>query len=173
MKNRMNTPFAEMPSMPEYGVDTPDWQALPWSWAADRLAGTRNYWVVTASTDGQPHSLPVWGVWNDDAQRFMFSCAHGSKKARNLGMNPKMTFTNADTIECISVQGVAELVVEATRLHNWVDRYVAKYGNEVGPELGDYVRQNAIFEVTPTLAFAVIERPDEFATRATRWRFVD
>lgn len=167
----MTTPSAEMPLMPEYGVDTPDWHGLPWSWAAERLIGTRNYWVVTASAGGQPHSLPVWGVWHDDAQRFMFSCAHGSKKARNLGSNPQMAFTNGDTVECISVQGTAELIVEPARLNDWADLYVAKYGDEVGPELGDFVRQNAIYEVTPSVAFAVIERPDEFATRATRWRF--
>ena len=167
----MNTPVAEMPLMPEYGVDTPDWEGLPWSWAAERLIGTRNYWVVTASAAGQPHSLPVWGVWNDDAQRFMFSCAHGSKKARNLDSNQRMAFTNGDTIECISVQGTAELIVEPTRLNDWADLYVAKYGDEVGPELGDFVRQNAIYEVTPSVAFAVIERADEFSTRATRWRF--
>ena len=28
-----------------------------------------------------------------------------------------------------------------------------------------------MFEVVPTVAFAVIEREDEFALRATRWRF--
>jgi len=28
-----------------------------------------------------------------------------------------------------------------------------------------------MFEVTPKVAFAVIEREAEFATRATRWRF--
>lgn len=60
---------------------------------------------------------------------------------------------------------------EPARLSEWVDRYVAKYGAEVGPELGDFVRQNAVYEVTPSLAFSVIERADEFATRATRWRF--
>jgi hypothetical protein len=167
----MNTPPAEMPLMPGYGVDTPDWEGLPWSWVAARLIGTRNYWVVTASAAGQPHSLPVWGVWNDSSQRFMFSCAHGSKKARNLGSNPRMAFTNGDTVECISVQGAAELVVEPARISLWVDLYVTKYGDEVGPGLGDFVRQNAIYEVTPSLAFAVIERADEFSTRATRWRF--
>jgi general stress protein 26 len=157
--------------MPGYGVDTPDWQALPWAWAAERLVRTRNFWVVTVSGAGQPHSLPVWGVWDDDEQRFMFSCGHGSRKARNLGSNPKMAFTNDDTVECVSVQGIATLVAEPARITTWADRYVAKYGAEVGPELGDFIRQNAIYEVTPALAYAIIERADEFSTRATRWRF--
>jgi len=103
----MNTPRVEQPVMPGYGVETPEWRGLPWEWAAERLMGTRNYWVVTASATGQPHSLPVWGVWHDAEQRFMFSCAHGSKKARNLASNPQMAFTNDDTVECVSVQGTA------------------------------------------------------------------
>ena len=48
----MTEPVAERPYMPDYGVDTPDWSPLPWSWAAAKLAAGRNYWVVTASADG-------------------------------------------------------------------------------------------------------------------------
>jgi hypothetical protein len=167
----MSTPTAGQPHMPGYGVDTPEWHALPWAWAAERLTGTRNYWVVTVAADGQPHSLPAWGVWDDNSQRFMFSCAHLSKKARNISGNPRVTITNDDSVECVSVQGVAALAVDPKVVDEWVDRYIAKYGEEIGPELGNFVRQNAIFEVTPSVAFSVIERADEFSTRATRWRF--
>jgi general stress protein 26 len=169
--NESSAPLAQRPHMPGYGVDTPEWHGLPWSWAAERLLLGRNFWVVTASVAGQPHSMPVWGVWHDDEQRFMFSCAHSSRKARNLASNPRMAFTSDVSDECVSVQGTAALVVEPARLDEWADRYVAKYGAEVGPELGDFVRQNAIYEVSPTVAFAVIERADEFSTRATRWTF--
>ena len=113
----MTTPHAQRPHMPGYGVETPDWHPLPWSWAAGHLAGTRNYWVSTASAAGQPHSLPVWGVWHDRELTFMFSCAHGSRKARNLGSNPKIAFTNDDTVECVSVQGSAARVVEQHTVH--------------------------------------------------------
>lgn len=167
----MNRPNPEQPLMPGYGVDTPEWHSLPWEWAAERLARTRNFWVVTASAGGQPHSLPVWGVWDDDELRFMFSCGHGSRKARNLGSNPKIAVTNDDTVECVSIQGTAALMADPARITTWVDRYVAKYGAEIGPGLDDFVRQNAIYEVRPAMAYAVIERADEFATRATRWRF--
>ena len=51
-----------------------------------------------------------------------------------------------------------------------LDEYVAKYGGEQ-PGLAEFLPQNAMFEVTPKVAFAVIEREAEFATRATRWRF--
>jgi nitroimidazol reductase NimA-like FMN-containing flavoprotein (pyridoxamine 5'-phosphate oxidase superfamily) len=157
--------------MAAYGTDTPDWEALPWQWAAERLIPNRNYWVVTVSPRGAPHALPVWGVWSDDDLQFMFSCAPTARKARNLAGNPRVVFTGDSTLECISVQGTAVLLTDAGRIDTWVARYVEKYGPESPEGLGDFVRQNAMFEVTPTTAVAVIERAAEFATRATRWRF--
>jgi len=164
-------PRAERPAMSAYGVDTPDWEALPWEWAATRLAANRNFWVVTVSGGGRPHALPVWGVWDDADLRFAFSCAPGSRKARNLDENPRAVVMVDDTVECISIEGTAEPVAPGERAELWIARYLAKY-QPLEPELdGDFLRQNAIYELTPDRAFAVVERPDEFAARATRWVF--
>lgn len=164
-------PRAERPYMPDYGVDTPAWRPLPWSWAAERLAATRNYWVVTVSGDGRPHALPVWGVWHDDEHRFAFSCGPRSRKARNLAANPHAVVAVDDTVECVSVEGRAALVETAERQHTWIDRYLVKY-QPISPELsGDFLAGNLLLEFQPVRAFAVIEREDEFAVRATRWVF--
>jgi len=157
--------------MTDYGVGGPDWVALPWAWAGERLARTRNYWVVTASAAGQPHAMPVWGVWHDDDLRFVFSCSPNAKKARNVAANPLVTITNDDTVEAVSLQGTATLLTEPQRIETWVQRYVAKYADEVGDDFADFMRSHAVIEVVPTVAFAMIERADEFSTRATRWRF--
>lgn len=157
--------------MSDYGVDTPDWEALPWAWAAERLAANRNFWVVTVSGGGRPHALPVWGVWDDHDLRFAFSCAPGSRKARNLAANPRAVVMVDDTVECISVEGVAESVVPGPRAEAWIERYLAKYQPLEASLDAEFLRQNALYELTPDRAFAVIERADEFATRATRWVF--
>ena len=165
-------PTVEMPDMTTYGVERNTWNGLPWSWAAERLVPNRNYWVVTVSSNGQPHALPVWGVWDPVANRFMFSCASTAKKLRNIEANGRVTVMNADTVECVSVQGTARLLpAGAERREEWVSAYAAKYGSQVPGDLVEFVRSNSIIEVTPTLAFAIIEREEEFATRATRWRF--
>ncbi len=157
--------------MTDYGVGGADWQALAWEWAAERLARTRNYWVTTVGPEGQPHSMPVWGVWNGDDQRFMFSCSPNARKARDLVTNPRLTFTTDDTVECVSVQGTALLVADDAVLDAWIERYMVKYGEEGGEGMAEFVASHACFEVTPSVAFAIIERADEFASRATRWRF--
>lgn len=158
--------------MQGYGVDPSSWSALPWSWAAERLTPNRNYWLVTASGQGRPHAMPVWGVWDDTEQRFMFSCSPTARKARNLRENDAVVVTVDDTVECISVEGVARLLDEGEEARErWVERYVEKY-QSMAPELtAEFVRGGLIFEVRPLRAFGIIEREDAFSERATRWEF--
>jgi hypothetical protein len=167
----MVEPVAERPHMPDYGVDTPAWAPLPWSWAVERLLPNRNFWVVTVSPQGRPHALPVWGVWDAGENRFAFSCGPRSRKARNLKGNAQVTIMTDDTVECLSVEGRAAFVGDPGRQDLWIERYLAKYG-PLAPDLSpEFIRQNLIVEFEPERALAVIEREDEFAARATRWRF--
>jgi hypothetical protein len=164
-------PRAEKPHMPDYGVDTPSWAPLPWSWAAERLIANRNFWVVTVSADGRPHALPVWGVWDDDDGRFAFSCAPRARKARNLAANPRSVIMIDDTVECLSVEGRSAPIPEGDRQAQWIERFLAKY-QVISPGISaDFLRQNLFVEFEPERAFAIIEREEEFSTRATRWVF--
>ena len=159
--------------MPDYGVNAASWEPLPWAWAAQRLAANRNFWVVTVSPAGRPHAMPVWGVWSDEDQRFAFSCAPRARKARNLAGNPQATVMIDDTVECLSLEGRAEPVLDDKRREQWIERYLGKY-QPMAPELSaEFVRAHLLLEFTPERAFAIIERETEFATRATRWAFSD
>jgi len=165
----MGEPRAERPTMPGYGVDDPGWEPLPWSWAAARLAASRNLWLVTASATGRPHALPVWGVWDDERHRFGWSCGPRSRKARNVAANDQVCVMADDTVECVSVEGRAAFVTEPAAVDAWIGRYLAKYADD--DVTADFLRANAIAELVPERAFGIIERPAEFSTRATRWRF--
>ena len=157
--------------MPDYGVDTADWSPLPWSWAAERLARNRNFWVVTVSAAGRPHALPVWGVWDEDEHRFAFSCGPRSRKARDLAANPHVAVAVDDTVECVSVEGRAEVVGDPGRQDRWIERYLGKYAALAAGLDAAFLRRHLLVEVGPERAFAVVEREEEFATRATRWDF--
>jgi hypothetical protein len=157
--------------MPDYGVDTPSWEPLPWSWAVERLTANRNFWVVTVAGDGRPHALPVWGVWDDSEGRFAFSCAPRARKARNLAANPQAVIMTEDTVECLSVEGRAGPVLDGGRRESWIDRYLAKY-RPISPDVSaDFLRRHLMLEFVPDRAFAIVEREDEFSTRSTRWVF--
>ena len=157
--------------MPDYGVVAPSWTPLPWSWAMERLLANRNFWVVTVSAAGAPHALPVWGVWDEGENRFAFSCGPRSRKARELSANPHVAIMTEDTVECLSLEGCAAPVHDRGRQDLWIERYLAKYRPMAADLSAEFIRRNLMVEFEPQRAFGVIERDDEFATRATRWVF--
>jgi hypothetical protein len=50
-------PKAGRPHMPGYGIKDDGDKLLPWSWAAEQLAKSRNYWLTTVRPDGKPHTV--------------------------------------------------------------------------------------------------------------------
>jgi hypothetical protein len=156
----MTEPIAERPYM-TYGVPKSPEGLLPWSWAEERLARSRNYWIGTVSPDGRPHSTAVWGVWQDD--RFYFSMDAGSLKGRNLAANPRVVVTTENAAEAVILEGVFEGRVDDGSVVPVRDSYEKKYVWQMeGYEF---------FGVRPFLAFGFIEAPDKFSQSATRWRF--
>ena len=164
--------------MADYGVPADPDGALPWSWAEERLVANKNYWVVTASAAGRPHAMPVWGAWVPDPDRFWFSCSPNARKLRNVRANPQCVVMVDDTVECVSVEGRARLVdaaddAERAAVDRVVDAYVTKYWDDPSDhdEMEAFLRGHALIEVTPERAFGIIEREEEFASKATRWRW--
>jgi nitroimidazol reductase NimA-like FMN-containing flavoprotein (pyridoxamine 5'-phosphate oxidase superfamily) len=153
--------------MPGYGILDADSGRglLPWSWAAERIAKSHNYWVATTSPEGWPHVMPVWGVWLGDG--FYFSTGKNTRKARNLAANPRCVVCSERADEAIIVEGVVEPVDDPTVYARFADAYKAKY---------DWPVEQATapaYAVRPSVAFAFIENAEDFAGSATRWRFSD
>jgi hypothetical protein len=68
--------------------------ALPWSRARDTLAAQTptadlTFFVGTVRPDGRPHAAGVGAVWVDDA--LYFKAGPGTRRARNLAVNPACT----------------------------------------------------------------------------------
>lgn len=159
--------------MSDYGVPDDLAGVLPWPWAEERLTDSRNYWVTTVSGDGRPHSMPVWGVWLTDRERFWFSCSPNARKARNLAENDRVVVAPTNTVEVVSVEGRADAVTDGD-LEVHVRAYADKYGEEMGmsfEQIEEFLLSHASFEVVPERAFGMIERADEFSRCATRWRW--
>jgi hypothetical protein len=72
------TPVAEQPP-------TEDATATPWAGARERLENRerdRTYWLATMRPDGQPHVMPILGLWLDDA--FYFVTGETTRTPGNL-----------------------------------------------------------------------------------------
>ena len=141
---------------PDYGIAEDQEGMLDWSWADERLAASRNYWIVTAGADGTPNAAPVWGVWAGGA--VYFGTNPRSRKGRDIGRDPRIVVHLESGDEVVILHGEVELdEVDVSIL----DAYEAKYGHRPpGPRL---------FRLRPRRALAWLE-PD-YAKTATRFDF--
>jgi general stress protein 26 len=160
-KERVKTPKAGRPAMPDYGIAEGKAGLLPWSWAAGILSKTQNYFLSTVRSDGRPHVMPVWGVWLGDG--FYFSTGKKSVKARNLAANPNCVLCPGGADEAVILEGAAKKVTNKTVLKKFSGAYVKKY--DFDPSTMD----EPIFVIRPRAVFGQIEKT--YAKTATRWKF--
>jgi nitroimidazol reductase NimA-like FMN-containing flavoprotein (pyridoxamine 5'-phosphate oxidase superfamily) len=153
--------------MPGYGIV--DSQSgiglLPWRWATERLKKARTYWISTTRPDGSPHAMPIWGVWMTDA--FYFSTGHESRKAKNLGYNPKCVIsaeiiTDSPINDAVILEGTARQITDRAKRKKFAEAYGPKY---------DYDMEGfdePVYSVKPKVVFAFTA---QFIDSATRWTF--
>jgi PPOX class probable F420-dependent enzyme len=159
--------------MPGYGVPTEPEGMLPWSFAADRLSSSHDYWLATVWPDGRPHVMPVWGAWFDD--RLWFSTDQISRKARNLRADARCVVTTDNPLEPVVLDGMAELITDRAQVVALTEVLRVKYSAEWLEEVYtvDFFDANlgggGTYRVTPTSVFAL--KQSEFTTSPTRWRF--
>jgi PPOX class probable F420-dependent enzyme len=141
---------------PGYGISNDDEGMLDWGWAEERLAASRNYWIVTSGEDGEPSAAPVWGVWAEDA--VYFGTNPRSRKGRNLARDPRVVVHLESGDEVVILHGEAEVTeVEDSVL----DAYEAKYGYRPPG--------NRLFRLRPRRALAWLEA--DYPKTATRFDF--
>ena len=96
--------------------------------------------------------------------RFWFSCAPEALKARNLQTNLHVVVTVEDTVEAISIEGVAS---RREAQQSIADAIGLKYEQESDKqqELVGFFMAQPMYEVAPTKAFGLIERAGVRTTR--------
>ncbi len=140
----MDQPRASRPYMPGYGIVGPTQGSglLPWSWAEQRLAASRNYWVASSWPDGRPHAMPV--------------------------ADPRCVVTTENAVEPVVIEGTAEVVTDPEALARMLALENAKYQTDYSIELLDPA-VNATIRVRPRWAFGLAE--EDFTGSPTRWVF--
>lgn len=152
---------------PGYGFPETTKGLLPWSWAEQRLKKSHNYWITTVKPDSAPHTMVVWGLWQDG--RFLFSTGSQSRKARNLAQNPKCIVATEHAHEAIIVEGVAEIADIAAR-RKMLPAYERKYKFDMSSmKDGILSMKEPVFSVRPQVVFAMWE--EYFQSKSTRWKF--
>ena len=166
-KKSKSAPKSSHLKTPGYGFPKGSKGLVPWSWAEQRLKRSHNYWITTVKPDASPHSMVVWGLWQDG--RFLFSTGTTSRKARNLSANPHCVICTEDASEAIIVEGVAEIADLAAR-KKFLAPYERKYKWDMSSmQEGILSMKEPVFAVRPRVVFALWEK--YFQDRSTRWQF--
>ncbi len=154
-------PFAELLELPD-GYGRPK-RALEWAIVVAALEQAKQYWLATVRPDGQPHVVPVDGIWLDD--RWFYGGSPATLHRRNVVANPHAVMHLADPSRAVMVDGNVTLVEVspdlATRLADASQRKYPEYGDS---GIGSYP---ALQCLTPTRVIAWTSYP----TDATRFRF--
>jgi nitroimidazol reductase NimA-like FMN-containing flavoprotein (pyridoxamine 5'-phosphate oxidase superfamily) len=99
-------PQASRPHMPGYGVPKTKKGTLAWSHVAERMEQARRYWVVTVDSGGQPHAVPVDGLWIENA--LYFGGGSQTRWIRNLTANPHVAVHLESGTDVVMMEGTAE-----------------------------------------------------------------
>ena len=131
---------------------------LPWTWAEERLAQARSYWLATTRPDGSPHAMPVWGVWIDGA--VVFDTHPLSRKAANLERDGRAVIHLESAEETVILEGTVEAHedLDPELFERYAVAYSAKYGS----------RPPGGFRFDPRVAYAWDNA--DFTGSATRFR---
>jgi general stress protein 26 len=155
-------PKPTRPGFPGYGIKQTEEGMLPWSWADERLAASRNYWVSSTRPDGRPHAMPVWGIWLDGT--LYFGSGERSQKVRNLSANPEVVAHVESGDEVVILEGVVKVVEDDAVAEPVNQEYEKKYGWRAGAD-----DTSPLYAVRPRRAFAWTEK--DYPNTATRFDF--
>jgi general stress protein 26 len=152
--------------------------AIPWLTAQQRLADAELAWLVSVRADGRPHTTPVVPAWHDG--RAYFHTGEGEQKYLNLQTNEHVLVLVGDdrwdTGVDVVVEGTARRVADRAVLeavaevltHRWDGRWRPRACETGFVDADGGGEPAAVFEVTPTKAFAHA-KGDPFGQ--TRYRF--
>jgi len=165
---KVSEPIAARPHMPGYGTLPASGGSglLPWSWAEERLIRSHDFWLATLTPAGAPHLMPVWAVWHQG--RLWFSSSNGSRKARNLGAEPRCSLSTENPLEPVVVHGRAQRVADRDALAAMLAAENVKYGTGYGIDMVDPA-SNSVFALRPEWVFALDS--SDFTGSPTRFTF--
>jgi len=168
--------------MQQTNLDIYGSEPIPWSRPLEQLkvfeAGPGNgTWLSTTRPDGRPHTAGIGAFWLDD--RFYFTSGPGTRKSRNLAVNPSCVISLSLPDIDLVLEGTAARVTDEATLERVAAR--AREGGwpasvKDGALTAEYSAPSAgpppwyLYEVTPRVAFGVATAEPY---GAMRWRFRD
>ena len=99
--------------------------------AEARLKKEEISWMTTVRSDGQPQTVPVWFIWDDEG--FLIYSQPNRQKLKNISRNPHVGLnlnSNANGGDVVRLEGTATIDEDALPA-NEVAPYVEKYRESI------------------------------------------
>ncbi len=121
--------------------------------AESRLREEEIAWMTTVRSDGQPQTVPVWFLWDDEG--FLIYSQPNRPKLRNIARNPRVGLnlnSNDQGGDVVRLEGRARIVEDAPPAGE-IEPYVEKYSDSIvriGFDAEGFAREYSIaVRVTP------------------------
>ncbi len=121
--------------------------------AEKRLREEQIAWMTTVRSDGQPQTVPVWFLWDDEG--FLIYSQPNRQKLRNIARNPRVGLnlnSNDGGGDVVRLEGTARIVEDAPPAGE-VEPYVEKYRDSIariGFDVEGFAREySTAVRVTP------------------------
>jgi PPOX class probable F420-dependent enzyme len=99
--------------------------------AEARLKEEEIVWMTTVRSDGQPQTVPVWFLWDDDG--FLIYSQPNRQKLKNISRNPHVGLnlnSNEQGNDVVRLEGTASIDEDAP-LSSEIAPYVEKYRESI------------------------------------------
>jgi hypothetical protein len=170
----MTNPKSEE-SIDAYTHSSTPWAEVPKLLEENPAGPGRSYWLSTTNPDGSPHTTGIGAMWIDG--KFYFVSGDGTRKSKNLAVNPHVVISVGLPNLDLTVDGVATKVTDDAKLQHIAEAYAANgwaptvrdgafYHEYSAPSAGPPPWQ--VYEVTATKAIGL---GGEETAGATRWLF--
>ena len=111
---------------------TPD-RVLSWEEVEQKLVASKTYWLATTRPDGRPHTVPVDGLWWEDA--LYFGGDRATVHIRNLQHNPRAVVHTESGESPVIAEGAAKWHQPSEdEISGLVRGTRAKYGYPASPD---------------------------------------
>ena len=152
------------PNIPkEYGISKSKKGMISWESVNEWLEKAPIYWLATATPEGKPHTVPVWGLWADGV--LYIGGSPETRWMRNLAANPRLAAHIDMGSSVVILEGDVEVArtPEPAIFQMMADQSEAKYGS----------RPDSVGEGTYSMRARTVMAWDnnDLGHTATRWRF--
>ncbi len=156
----------ERSGMQDYGIHESEDGMLTWSWVSAEMAKSRNYWICTTRPNGNPHAVPVWGIWMNET--LYFGSSRSSRKSRNVTHNAQTVVHLESGDDTVILEGILLELNDDALLKRINQAYKEKYP-PYDPTQSDPDPGTVMYHLKPQKVMAWLET--DFPRTAARWIF--